>query len=314
MARLGDSVAEAAQCLLKGELAGIPTETVYGLAANALQPEEVLKIYKAKNRPAFDPLIVHLSSASEMEKYAVEIPDMAWKLAREFWPGPLTLVLKKSPLIPDITTSGSNTVALRVPSHPLTLALLQQLPFPLAAPSANPFGYVSPTTAAHVQAQLGHAICYILNGGPCTVGLESTILDLSGAEPVLLRLGGLPREILETVTGKLTERLTQNSNPSAPGQLDSHYAPGCKINLYPFGSEPPLKLHQLRMFSVWPKAAMPQWILAPDGRTETAASALFAALRRLDEESIQEAEIEMAEETGLGRAINDRLRRAAAKR
>lgn len=222
----GEDVQQAAILLKEGKLVAIPTETVYGLAANALDPHAVTQIFAAKKRPFFDPLIVHISGISEVEKYAVSIPGTALKLARALWPGPLTLLLPKKEIIPDIVTSGLDTVGLRVPAHPLTLALLKNLPFPLAAPSANPFGYISPTTAQHVADQLGDSISYILDGGPSTVGIESTIVGFEGEDIIVHRLGGTSLEALEEITGTEVQlRLNNSSHPVAPGQLTSHYAP-----------------------------------------------------------------------------------------
>jgi L-threonylcarbamoyladenylate synthase len=189
-----------AELLRKGELVGIPTETVYGLAANALDDKAVVRIFEAKNRPFFDPLIVHIASVNQLDTYALDIPDKAWKLAHAYWPGPLTLVLQRQSVIPDLVTSGLDTVGLRVPNHQATLDLLGRLDFPLAAPSANPFGYISPTTAQHVADQLEQKIAAVLDGGPCTVGVESTIVHCANDGTVtLLRQGGLALEAIQAL-------------------------------------------------------------------------------------------------------------------
>jgi L-threonylcarbamoyladenylate synthase len=186
---IGEIIQEAKSFLLDGNIVAIPTETVYGLAGNALDPAAVLQIFTAKERPAFDPLIVHISSIDKVELYAHSIPSQAYDLMHEFWPGPLTIVLPKNSIIPDIVTSGLDTVGLRIPNHPTTIKLLKQLDFPLAAPSANPFGYISPTSAQHVFDQLGGKIPYILDGGICDVGVESTIVGFENDKCLIYRLG-----------------------------------------------------------------------------------------------------------------------------
>lgn len=312
MANTGTDEALAAQHLRSGKLVGIPTETVYGLAANALDPIAVARIFEAKNRPAFDPLIVHVANMAEAQKYCSQMPDLAFQLAEKFSPGPLTYILPKNQLIPDLVSSGHSTVGIRIPNHPLTLALLQQLDFPLAAPSANPFGYVSPTTAQHVLDQLGKAVAYVLDGGPCVVGLESTIIDLSGDQPRVLRLGGLSLEELEATLGQKLAVQTSSSNPKAPGMLVKHYAPNVVLR---WENDLPEQLPQnigcLRFRA--PHAAFTtgrQWVLSPNGSLAEAASRLFAVLREIDKAKPDLVLVERFPETGLGRAINDRLKRA----
>lgn len=312
MANTGTDEALAAQHLRSGKLVGIPTETVYGLAANALDPIAVARIFEAKNRPAFDPLIVHVANMAEAQKYCSHMPDLAFQLAEKFSPGPLTYILPKNQLIPDLVSSGHSTVGIRIPNHPLTLALLQQLDFPLAAPSANPFGYVSPTTAQHVLDQLGKAVAYVLDGGPCEVGLESTIIDLSGDQPRVLRLGGLSLEELEATLGQKLAVQTSSSNPKAPGMLVKHYAPNVVLR---WENDLPEQLPQnigcLRFRA--PHAAFTtgrQWVLSPNGSLAEAASRLFAVLREIDQVKPDLVLVERFPETGLGRAINDRLKRA----
>lgn len=207
MAEVGKDINKAKELLSAGEVIAIPTETVYGLAGNALDTTAVLKIFKVKERPEFDPLIVHVSSISEGKKYCETIPDEALMLAQKFWPGPLTILLKKKNIIPDLVTSGLDTVGLRSPNHPLTRQLLESLDYPLAAPSANPFGYVSPTTAQHVQDQLGQKIKYILDGGPSFVGIEATIEGFENNVPVVYRMGGLSIESLEAELGRVKVQL-----------------------------------------------------------------------------------------------------------
>lgn len=320
MAETGTDVEKAAWLLQQGKLVAIPTETVYGLAANALNPIAVAGIFKAKNRPFFDPLIVHLHDSNQVNSYASSFPPIAQKLANAFWPGPLTLVLPKSGIIPDLVTAGQPTVGLRMPAHELTRKLLALLPFPLAAPSANPFGYVSPTTATHVNDQLGDVVDYILDGGPCKVGLESSIVGFSeSGKARILRLGGLTTESIAAVAGELDESLNQNSNPSAPGQLDQHYSPGCRLlpapeNLQELISNQDAKTALLRFSGTLPGfPENQQLVLSTDGSMESAASRLFQLLRQLDEQEYNVAYIEKVPDTGLGRAINDRLRRAMAR-
>lgn len=313
MADLGTDIDRAAALLQQGEVVGIPTETVYGLAANALRGDAVAKIFEAKNRPFFDPLIVHLASVDQVGTYATEFPLAARKLAERFWPGPLTLVLPRRAFLPDITTSGLPTVGLRSPRHPLLQQLLNRLDFPLAAPSANPFGYVSPTTAQHVQAQLGHTVPYILDGGPCQVGIESTIVGFADGVTIL-RLGGVVQEEIERVVGPVKLATQKNSNPLAPGQLESHYSPRKKLVL---GKLPELlALHSHLQVSVLSFQTdyrhKSQVILSPSGDVREAAQRLFASLRALDAEPSELILAEAVPESGLGRAINDRLRRASA--
>src|ERR1043165_1177940 len=222
---IGKDITAAKGFLEAGETVGIPTETVYGLAANALNTDAVLKIFSVKNRPHFDPLIVHTHSKDEIKKYVAEIPPLAEKLIDAFMPGPVTVLLPKKEIIPDLVTSGLDNVAIRIPQHNLTLELLRQLDFPLAAPSANPFGYISPTTSHHVYDQLQGRIPYIIDGGSTDVGVESTIVAFEETGPVVYRLGGLALEEIERVVGKVAVNLNESSNPRSPGMLKSHYAP-----------------------------------------------------------------------------------------
>jgi len=317
MAEIGKDINRAKQLLTEGKLVAIPTETVYGLAANALNEKAVLEIFKAKNRPQFDPLIVHVATLAQAEALASTFPVKAKALAQKFWPGPLTLLVPKKEIVPDLVTSGLNTVGLRCPDHTLTLQLLQSLSFPLAAPSANPFGYVSPTTPQHVNEQLGDKVAYILDGGECRVGIESTIVGFESEQPTVYRLGGLAVETIEPITGLLQVQLHSSSNPQAPGQLQSHYAPGKKIIL---GTQAQLQA-QLKAGAgtIMFQNALPgipanqQIILSANGNLEEAAQHLFAALRTLDKTTVEVILAELVPETGLGRAINDRLRRAAAR-
>ena len=304
-------------------LVAIPTETVYGLAANGLEPLAVTKIFEAKNRPHFDPLILHIGHLGQLQSLVTAIPPKAQKLMDAFWPGPLTLILPKSDLVPDLVTSGNQGVGIRMPNHSLTLELLKSLSFPLAAPSANPFGYVSPTTAKHVVDQLGAKIDYVIDGGPCKIGLESSIVSFVENTPKILRLGGLTQEQIEAVIGPVALQISNNSNPLAPGQLDQHYSPKC--SLYPMEeigkNSISSKAPTLVFFS--PKTEksfedqhpeimgkFDRIYFSPSHKISEAASRLFSILRDLDQENQSIAFIEMAPENGLGIAINDRLQRA----
>lgn len=319
----GTDLATAQRLLEAGQLVGIPTETVYGLAANAFDADAVAQIFQTKNRPAFDPLIVHSDSLTRMEPFLGDIPDAARLLADAFWPGPLTLLLPRQPTIPDLVTSGLPTVGVRVPNHPLTLDLLRALPFPVAAPSANPFGYLSPTTAQHVSDQLGGQIPYILDGGPCSVGVESTIVSFDEERPAILRLGGITVDQIEAVIGPVSVRNHSTDNPAAPGMLTHHYAPreplvlvsgrqisdGSRLSQSAFSGAGALVFQDLLLEI----PAQNQMVLSPDGDLGEAARNLFAHLRALDALPIDIIYAELLPETGLGRAINDRLRRAAAR-
>lgn len=317
MAGIGKNIELAKQLLEAGELVAIPTETVYGLAGNALNEKAVLEIFKVKNRPQFDPLIVHVASLEQAKELVDDFPEKASQLADHFWPGPLTLLLKKKSHIPDLVTSGLDTVGIRCPDHELTLSLLRQLAFPLAAPSANPFGYISPTRPEHVNEQLGDKINYILDGGECAVGIESTIVGFENDLPVVYRLGGLSIEKIESIAGKVIIQLNTSSNPLAPGQLKSHYAPRTNMKLgniaeliKTYGSNRVGVLtFQQQIISIPPDR---QITLSPSGDMEEAAQRLFASLRTLDKQDIDIILAEEVPNVGLGKAINDRLRRAAA--
>lgn len=319
MAVIGQDIYYAKRLLEQGELVAIPTETVYGLAANALNTRALARIFEVKRRPRFDPLILHIRQTDELPLWVEHIPATLQKLAEQFWPGPLTLVLPKRPHVPDLLTAGLPTVAIRVPAHPLTQALLQQLTFPLAAPSANPFGYVSPTQATHVAKQLGEQLAYILDGGPCQVGLESTIVGWDDTQccPKVLRLGGLSLEALEAVAGPLLVQNHSSSRPAAPGMLTQHYAPGKPVFLSLSEALQHYQAHQLASIVLSePLAELPiqhQLILSPSGQLHEAAQRLFAALRQAEQLDVQAIVAPLVPELGLGRAINDRLRRAAAR-
>lgn len=315
MAEIGRDIFKAKALLEKGELVAIPTETVYGLAGNALDISAVTKIFSVKDRPHFDPLIVHVPDLEHAKKYVEEIPERARLLTKNFWPGPLTLLLSRKSIIPDLVTSGLKTVGIRSPNHPLTIELLRSLSFPLAAPSANPFGYISPTRPEHVNEQLGDKISYILDGGVCTVGIESTIVGFENDHTIVYRMGGLSVEAIEQQVGKISIQLHSSSNPKAPGQLKNHYAPTKKMVL---GNLPQLITQYGRtkvgILSYQTDFEVQyQFILTPAGKLEEAAQNLFSGLRTLDKMPVEIILAELVPEIGLGRAINDRLKRAAAE-
>ncbi|MEK6780568.1 MAG: L-threonylcarbamoyladenylate synthase [Bacteroidota bacterium] len=315
MAEIGTDLLKAKTFLEHGELVAIPTETVYGLAGNALNTSAVAKIFSVKDRPWFDPIIVHVPDLEHAKSYVQEIPEQAILLAKHFWPGPLTLLLNRQSIIPDLVTSGLSTVGIRCPNHSITRDLLKSLSFPLAAPSANPFGYISPTRPEHVNEQLGNKISYILDGGVCSIGIESTIVGFENNHPMVYRLGGLTVESIEALVGKVSVQLHVSSDPTAPGQMKSHYAPTKKVIL---GILPDLlKKYNpnnagVLSFQVDYKMKY-QFILAPSGKIDEAAQNLFIGLRLLDKMPVDIILAEMAPEIGLGRAINDRLIRSAAE-
>jgi L-threonylcarbamoyladenylate synthase len=312
---VGKDIQHAKQLLEAGELVAIATETVYGLAANALDARAVANIFLAKDRPHFDPLIIHVKSVDAIYDYVLETPQWAKKLTAEFMPGPLTLILKKNESIPDIVTAGLNTVGIRMPNHPMTLELLSKLDFPLAAPSANPFGYISPTNAQHVYDQLNQKIPYILDGGVCSVGIESTIVGEVEGKPVILRLGGTSVEDIWRVIGKCEVETHSTSNPMNPGSLEHHYAPAHKLifESMDFGGYHPNEIGIISFEKEY--VGIPrehQHILSPTGDLHEAAQKIFSAMRALDAMNITVIFAEHFPDMGLGRAINDRLKRAAA--
>lgn len=318
--KIGDDIEQASICLAKGELVAIPTETVYGLAANAFNPEAVLKIFEAKNRPQFNPLIVHTDSLEKMRPFLHHIPDWAEELAKTYWPGPLTILLPRNEVIPDLVTAGLPRVAVRIPNHPLTLQLLSNLDFPLAAPSANPFGYISPTEASHVAEQLGDQVPYILDGGRSSIGIESTIIgaDEEG-KPTVFRLGGLSLESIRNTIGKISVRINPvEEQPQSSGMLKSHYAPKTRlifgqidVLLPEYGQKDPYLLTYNHIHPGYP--AERQVVLSPTSNIREAAYRLFSALRELDRKGGELILAEPVPAKGIGRAINDRLKKAAGK-
>jgi L-threonylcarbamoyladenylate synthase len=308
---------EAVRLLKAGSVVGMPTETVYGLAADAFNPAACARVFEVKARPSFDPLIVHLASAEWLDRVAQGVPPAALALADLFWPGPLTLVLPRRKEVPGIVTAGLDTVAVRVPAHPVAQALLRLGDMPLAAPSANRFGGLSPTRAQHVVLGLGPLVELVLEGGPCRVGLESTIVDFSSGAPTLLRPGGLPREDIErALSAPLADGPGVLERPRAPGQLAGHYAPATPLRLLarPAADDSGDRDRGLLAFRKAPERHHygQVEILSEGGDLNEAAARLFECLHRLDGMRLESIDAERAPAAGLGLAINDRLGRAAA--
>lgn len=316
MSIISDSIEKAVEILNQEELVAIPTETVYGLAGNIYSEKAITKIFELKERPFFNPLIVHIHDIKQLNELTSFIPEKARLLADAFWPGSLTMVLKKHSKIPDLVTSGHDTVAIRMPDHPVALALLRQLSFPLAAPSANPFSRISPTKALHVQEYFGKKLQMVLDGGDCKNGIESTIIGFENEEPVLYRLGAISVEDIEKIAGKIIIKNKKEHSPEAPGMLKRHYSPLTKIyvetNIQEFISNYPDKKIGLLLFCKQidaPQVAHQQ-ILSKKGNLKEAASNLYAALHYLDKLQLDLIVAERLPDYDLGVSINDRLERA----
>jgi L-threonylcarbamoyladenylate synthase len=308
-----EAIGRAAQALARGEIVAFPTETVYGLGADARDARAVAKVFAAKERPRFNPLIVHVPNLTAAETYAV-FDATARKLADAFWPGPLSLVLPTRPDsgIADLVTGGLDTIALRAPNHRVAQELLAEAKLPIAAPSANRSGRISPTMAAHVEAELGDVPAMILDGGPCPLGIESTVVGVAGDAPVLLRLGAVPREAIQAVLGQALPLANEDAAIASPGQLERHYAPNTPLRL---GATDVRAREALLAFGPnAPRGAIASINLSASGDLEEAAANLFASLRRLDEAGAKAMAVMPIPERGLGEAINDRLRRAAKAR
>ena len=311
------SVSEAARLLKEGEVVAIPTETVYGLAGNAFEPKALAKIFAAKERPTFDPLIVHIADIDQLAEIAKDIPDEAYKLAEAYWPGPMTIILPKKDCIPDLCTSGLPSVAVRFPSHPVAQAIIKESGLPLAAPSANLFKHVSPTTAEHVAAQLADRIAGIVDGGACSVGVESSIISLAGETPTVLRPGAITPEMFSKVIGNVTVK-ESTSKPGqamqAPGQCDTHYRP--QVPLY-FGEIPEgykLPARTVRIAFGKQAGAIPATVnLSESGDMTEATSKLYAYMHDLDKPEYDLILVDPIPNTGVGMALNDRLKRASVK-
>ena len=311
-----EAILRAVELLRQGQVVGLPTETVYGLAGDGINPAALARIFEVKRRPLFDPLILHFADAAAAFALAEQVPTAARELAQRFWPGPLTLVLRKKGTVPDLATSGLPNVALRVPAHPVAQALLRAFGGPLAAPSANRFGRISPTNAQAVRTELGEAVPLILDGGPCAVGLESTVLFLSEHQPVLLRAGGIPLEEIEALAGPVRHATRVDDRPQAPGQLKHHYAPRKPLRLVRDIAEIPSQADTGWLaFGKPPTLASFAGIvenISPAGDPREAAANFFRALRALDDDPRVCTLYAMAlPARGLGLAINERLERAA---
>jgi L-threonylcarbamoyladenylate synthase len=315
-----NAIQAAVAALQNNEIVAMPTETVYGLAGNAYSEVAVQKIFALKNRPHYNPLIVHIKSAHFLQQVAKNIPAVAIQLADAFWPGPLTLVLEKQDHIPDLVTGGKNTVGVRVPGHPIALELLEVLDFPLAAPSANPFGSISPTTAKHVADYFMGTLDIILDGGSCDKGIESTIVGFENGEPILYRQGSTKTEDIEKITGVLKMRVhANNESVVAPGMLSKHYAPSTTTILTDDITSDIQKYSGKRIgvLQLSP-TTLPSFVIAVEtlsqtGNLEEAAKNLYAAMHRLDHQNLDLIIAQKMPAVGMGLAINDKLERAATK-
>ena len=315
MSIISKDIQKAVQLLTNEQLVAIPTETVYGLAGNIFSEKAINSIFSTKKRPFFNPLIVHIPSVEFLENVVTHIPKKAKLLADAFWPGSMTLVLKKNRKIPDLITAGKDTVAVRVPNHPVTLSLLRQLSFPLAAPSANPFGSISPTKPSHVENYFKNDIQMVLDGGACKNGIESTIIGFENEEPIIYRLGALPLEDIEAVVGKIAIKNKKEQNPEAPGMLARHYAPKTKtflVNdvLSELKKHPNKKIGVLVFKDSIKNDSVTEIILSEKGVMQEAASNLYNSLHLLDTYHLDVIIAERFPENGLGTSINDRLQRA----
>ncbi|MDE1169911.1 MAG: L-threonylcarbamoyladenylate synthase [Verrucomicrobium sp.] len=308
-------IEKAVGLLRAGEVVGMPTETVYGLAGDAFSAPALARIFAVKKRPFFDPLILHVADRAAADRCVAEWTPLAEQLAEKFWPGPLTLILPKRPEVPDLATSGLPLVGVRAPRHPAAQRLLRAFGGPLAAPSANRFGRISPTTAAAVREELGAAVPLVLDGGPCEIGVESSIVAFIDGEPVLLRAGGVPLEALEAVAGKIG-REGGRLSAAAPGQLPQHYAPRTRVRIVTPEQAEELDWVARAQAGLIGWGALPEGYkavcnLSPAKNFAEAAARLFGALRELDAAGVEEIWALPLPEEDLGRAVNDRLRRAA---
>ncbi len=318
---VSDDIELAATILNRGGLVAIPTETVYGLAANIYNESAIKAIYQVKQRPLHNPLIVHVKSIECLKKITTSIPPMAMKLAHRFWPGPLTLLLEKNENVADLVTAGNSTVAVRVPDHPVALALLNQLDFPLAAPSANPFGSISPSQAKHVEEYFQERIEMVLDGGNCKRGIESTIVGFEGKQTIVYRLGSLSIGDIEAVVGKVKLINKSDQSPVAPGMLSKHYSPATPLiftrNLKYESYKLQDKKVGLLLFNerlIGTPAQFIQKILSPNSNLTEAASILYETMHQLDKLGLDYIIAEKFPDEALGSVINDKLSRAAISR
>jgi L-threonylcarbamoyladenylate synthase len=319
MIQISKDIVKAKEILENENLVAIPTETVYGLAGNIYSEKAINLIFKTKNRPFNNPLIVHIHSKELLENIAQEVPEKAKQLAEAFWPGSLTLVLKKKETIPYSITAGKETVAVRVPNHPLTLELLKQIDFPLAAPSANPFGSISPTTSQHVADYFTDTLEMVLDGGNCENGIESTIVGFENERAILYRLGSISVEDIESIIGPIQIVNKNDSSPNAPGMLSRHYAPKTKtilseniedeIKNYPTSKIGVLLFQDLKIND----ENIEKEILSINGSLKEATANLYASMHRLDKKGLDLIIAEKFPENDLGKSINDRLERATKK-
>lgn len=316
MTIISNDISKAIELLNKEDVVAIPTETVYGLAGNIYSEKAISKIFQVKRRPLFNPLIVHIHAIEQLAEIAREFPAKAQKLADAFWPGSLTLILKKKPNIPDIITAGKDTVAVRIPNHPVTLSLLKQISFPLAAPSANPFNRISPTSALHVEAYFKENISMILEGGACKNGIESTIIGFENNEAILYRQGAISKEEIESIIGKIKVKNKNETTPNAPGMLAKHYAPKTKTYLVndveKFIEKFENKSIGVLRFKDGKNTSSIEYlaILSKSGDLKEAAANLYNTLHKLDSLNLDAIVAERVPDIGLGAAINDRLERA----
>ena len=316
MTLVSKDILKAAEILSRNELVAIPTETVYGLAANIYSDTAIKKIFELKKRPFFNPLIVHIHSMEQVMELAVDFPEKAQLLAKAFWPGSLTLILKKQAAVPDLITAGNDTVGIRMPQHDLTLELLKSLPFPVAAPSANPFTHISPTTAQHVKDYFDGALEMVLDGGDCKNGIESTIVGFENEEPMVYRLGSISIEDIRAVVGNVTLKNNKEKAPNAPGMLEKHYAPRTKTylveNIADFIAQHPDQKIGLLLHIKEPKdhGVEKTIYLTETGDLKEAASKLYSAMHELDKWDLDMIVAQRLPDTGLGKSINDRLERA----
>ena len=312
-----DAIKNAAEIINSGGLVAFPTETVYGLGADGLNSIAVAKIFEAKKRPSFNPLILHISQKGWLKKFTSIQSDKVDQLINKFWPGPLTLVLPKTDIVPDIVTSGNSTVAIRMPNHPVALELIEKSGTPIAAPSANKFGHLSPTDAQHVAKSLGDKIDLILDGGKCSVGVESTILEFFEDEFYLLRPGGLSKEEIEREIGTIKEGKINESKPNSPGQLPFHYSPSTALVFLNDRSLQKYSGKKIGALFFREKQSENNFtsvrILSPKGDLKEAAANLFQFLHEFEKEDLDVILVEAIDEKGLGAAIMDRLKKASAK-
>lgn len=317
MTLISNNIEKAAEVLSRDELVAIPTETVYGLAGNIYSNTAIKKIFELKKRPFFNPLIVHIHSMEQVLELVTEVPEKAKQLAQKFWPGPLTLILKKQPTVPDIITAGNDTVAIRMPAHELTLKLLKKLSFPLAAPSANPFTCISPTSVQHVKDYFNNQLEMILNGGDCKNGIESTIVGFEKDEAIIYRLGAISLEDITAVIGEVTIKTREENAPQAPGMLEKHYAPRTKTvlitDINDFIKEHSQKKIGLLLHnsSIESYDVMHVYYLSKTGNLNEAAANLYRLLHELDQLELDMIVVQRLPDTGLGKSINDRLQRAS---